>query len=60
MVFNHTNVRQELERWKNLAGPDDYSGPKTIGIHEVLDAHFLLQDHFSTYKRVSAVLDRAT
>lgn len=46
MLFNHQGVQAELERWKKLAGHDEYVGPQTIGIHDVLDAHFLLQDHF--------------
>ena len=40
-------VRLEYQRWISLIGrADPYIGPATIGIHEVLEAHFLLADFF--------------
>jgi prophage maintenance system killer protein len=47
MIFNQESIKNELLRWKAIVGPNEYSGPETVGLHEVLDAHFLLQDHFS-------------
>ena len=42
-------VRREYLRWVELIGPaDPYAGKYTIGIHEVLEAHFLLIDFFET------------
>lgn len=41
-------VRLEYERWVELVGKaDPYAGKFTIGIHEALQAHFLLADYFS-------------
>lgn len=41
-------VREEYERWQSLIGPaDPYFDKYTIGIHEALQAHFLLVDFFS-------------
>jgi prophage maintenance system killer protein len=41
-------VRQEYQRWVELIGrADPYAGKFTIGIHEALQAHFLLADYFS-------------
>lgn len=40
-------VKKEFDRWVNLIGPyDPYTGKVTIGLHEVLQAHFLLVDFF--------------
>lgn len=45
--FDNINVREEHQRWTSLAGPaDPYFAKDTIGIHEVLQAHFLLIDFF--------------
>jgi death-on-curing protein len=41
-------IRPEYERWLGLLGPaDPYVGKLTIGIHEVIQAHFLLAEFFS-------------
>lgn len=41
-------VQDEFDRWRSVVGlSDPYSGKTTIGIHEVLYAHFLLVDYFS-------------
>lgn len=41
-------VREEHERWRKLVGPaDPYLDKVTIGIHEVLQAHFLLAEYFA-------------
>ncbi|QLA19144.1 type II toxin-antitoxin system death-on-curing family toxin [Desulfolutivibrio sulfoxidireducens] len=40
-------IEAEYNRWKNIIGlADPYTGRQTIGIHEVLQAHFLLVDFF--------------
>jgi len=42
------DVQKEYERWLKLAGDDDSRpGPKTIGIKDVLWAHFVLIDYFA-------------
>jgi hypothetical protein len=44
-----SHIRDECARWTNLIGlPDPYLGKGTIGIHEVLQAHFLLAEYFAT------------
>ena len=41
------SVQKEADRWKDQIGPSDpYLTKKTIGIHDVLHAHFLLVDYF--------------
>lgn len=41
-------VRSEYARWLNIVGTEDpYVGRVTIGIHEVLQAHFLLAEYFA-------------
>ncbi|WP_173977904.1 type II toxin-antitoxin system death-on-curing family toxin [Magnetospirillum sp. UT-4] len=41
-------VKSEHERWKRQVGPDDqYAGDTTIGISDVLEAHFLLAEFFA-------------
>lgn len=43
-----SHVRAEHERWKRLIGfADPYLDRVTIGIHEVLQAHFLLAEFFA-------------
>lgn len=40
-------VQAEYDRWICIVGTDDpYAGPTTLGIHEVLRAHFLIADFF--------------
>lgn len=47
MIFLHEDVEQEYKRWLDLVGPDDpYATRETIGLHEVLRAHFLIVDFF--------------
>src|SRR5258708_5167506 len=49
MDLSNEPLKEEYERWKNEIGPNDpYDGPTTIGIHDVLRAHFLLLDFFTT------------
>lgn len=46
-VFNNAAVRSEYDRWVAQIGPaDPYLTKVTIGIHEVIHAHFLLVDFF--------------
>ena len=46
--YRNADIEAEYKRWSNLIGPaDPYLGRTTIGIHEVLRAHFLLLDFFS-------------
>lgn len=45
--FLHSDIEQEYQRWAALLGPDDpYTGRHTVGLHEVLRAHFLIADFF--------------
>ncbi len=47
MDFLHTDIEHEYMRWVELVGPDDpYVTRDTIGLHEVLRAHFLIVDFF--------------
>lgn len=40
-------VRKEYERWYKLVGYNDpYASPNTLGVHDVLKAHFLIIDFF--------------
>lgn len=40
-------IQQEYDRWLSEVGEDDpYAGPDSIGIQEVLRAHFLIADYF--------------
>ena len=42
------DIKIEYDRWMhNVGSMDPYSGKFTIGIHEVLQAHFLLADFFA-------------
>jgi death-on-curing protein len=46
--LNNKFVEDEYRRWIELVGPGDpYISKFTIGIHEVLEAHFLLVDFFA-------------
>jgi death-on-curing protein len=48
-LFHNKAVEAEYRRWVTEIGPaDPYITKVTIGIHEVLQAHFLLADFFST------------
>ena len=45
--YKNPSVAEEYKRWTSMIGPlDPYSGKTTIGIYEVLQAHFLLVDFF--------------
>jgi death-on-curing protein len=47
-TFSSEAVLAEFNRWKEKIGANDpYAGDKTLGIHEVLRAHFLIADHFA-------------
>lgn len=47
MEFLHKEVAIEYERWLQVVGPDDpYATSQTIGLREVLRAHFLIVDFF--------------
>ncbi len=47
MDFLHQDIEREYQRWVELVGPDDpYATGSTIGLHEVLRAHFLIVDFF--------------
>lgn len=40
-------IRAEYLRWVDIIGEEDrYAGPDTLGIHDVLKAHFLIADFF--------------
>jgi death-on-curing protein len=40
-------IRDEYQRWVFIIGEDDpYAGVNTLGIHDVLKAHFLIADFF--------------
>jgi death-on-curing family protein len=40
------DVRPEYERWFGRVGEEVYSSPSTLGIHDVLQAHFLIANYF--------------
>ena len=47
LQFANADVQREYDRWLSAFGPaDPYLTKVTIGIHEVLEAHFLLVDFF--------------
>jgi len=51
MYFLHAGVEQEYKRWKQIVGSDDpYNSDDTIGLHDVLAAHFLIVDYFAEKK----------
>ncbi|MDE2570526.1 MAG: type II toxin-antitoxin system death-on-curing family toxin [Sphingomonadales bacterium] len=46
-TLHNSNVEKEYMRWLDIIGPaDPYYSKFTIGLHEVLQAHFLLIDFF--------------
>lgn len=48
-LLQNKDIATEHRRWVNEIGPSDpYLSKVTIGIHEVLQAHFLLADFFYT------------
>ena len=47
MDFLHPDIEKEYLRWVSLVGSDDpYTSRDTVGLHEVLRAHFLIVDFF--------------
>jgi death-on-curing protein len=45
--FLHPEIEQEYSRWLKLVGDDDpYVSRNTVGLHDVLRAHFLIADFF--------------
>ena len=40
-------LQEDYERWKQEIGADIYVGPRTIGILDVLKAHYLIVDFFA-------------
>lgn len=40
-------LKEDFERWRKLIGDDPYTGPKTVGIFDVLRAHYLIIDYFA-------------
>jgi prophage maintenance system killer protein len=48
MDFVNANVEKEYERWKCVVGSEDpYRSDDTIGLRDVLAAHFLIVDYFA-------------
>lgn len=48
MDFLNANVEKEYLRWRELIGSGDpYTSKATIGLHQVLKAHFLIVDFFA-------------
>lgn len=48
MEFQDNSVAKEYARWcAEFGGDDPYAGSQTVGVYEVLRAHFLIVDHFS-------------
>ncbi len=41
-------LKEDYERWRYMIGDDIYIGPKTVGIFDVLRAHYLIIDFFSS------------
>ena len=51
MDFLHAQVEGEYRRWKSIVGTEDpYQSNDTIGVHDVLAAHFLIVDYFAEKK----------
>lgn len=51
MDFVHPDIEQEYDRWQRVVGDDDpYRSNDTIGLHDVLAAHFLIVDYFAEKK----------
>lgn len=46
-IFDHAPVEKELTRWISLLGDSDpYASSDTLGLYDVLRAHFLIVDYF--------------
>jgi death-on-curing protein len=49
MDFLDSGIEREFKRWKEIVGPEDpYDSDDTIGLHDVLAAHFLVVDYFAS------------
>lgn len=49
MLFLDSNIEREYKRWIEAVGNQDpYATRDTVGLHDVLRAHFLILDFFST------------
>ena len=48
-------IETEYERWIALVEEDPYASPTTMGIHDVLKAHFLIIDYFITERNGEGV-----
>lgn len=47
VIFDHSRVTDEYGRWLDIIGHEDsYETSQTVGIHDVLRAHFLIVDFF--------------
>lgn len=52
MLFSDSGVEAEYKRWAEIIGPEDlYSSKATVGLYDVLSAHFLILDFFSTERQ---------
>jgi death-on-curing family protein len=49
MLFSDPDLKKEFDRWMRKVGDHDpYKGKNTLGIRDVLRAHFLILDYFSS------------
>lgn len=49
MLLLDQELDNEYQRWIIILGPNDpYTGQRTVGIHDVLRAHFLILDYFKS------------
>lgn len=56
MFFFDAGLEREYTRWLGIVGEDDpYATKATIGLHDVLRAHFLILDFFSQEKQGEGV-----
>jgi death-on-curing family protein len=48
MDFLHPDIEREYERWRAIVGDEDpFYSSETIGLHDLLAAHFLIIDYFA-------------
>lgn len=45
-TFDNSEVRVEYQRWIKLVGDNPYESHYTVGLYDVLRAHFLILDYF--------------
>jgi death-on-curing protein len=48
MLFQDPAIEQEYSRWISKVPEDVYASKSTVGLHDVLKAHFLILDFFSS------------